>query len=147
MVASQSVVNPVVQEQAVFPPQEPGGDPILVPKLDSMGRPIYVPSSDPAASQTLKPVYDSNGQPIYVPDTNPAAAQTLKPVYDNKGRVKYVPSPEQYRQSDNSFYAYIEAQIIARNAKTLAQPTLLVQEGEKATVETGTDVVVNAVWW
>lgn len=143
MFASQSVVNPVVQEQAVFPPQEPGGDPILVPKLDSMGRPIYVPSSDPAASQTLKPVYDSNGQPIYVPDTNPAAAQTLKPVYDNKGRVKYVPSSEQYRQPDNSFYAYIEAQIIARNAKTLAQPTLLVQEGEKATVETGTDVVVN----
>ena len=143
MVASQSVVNPVVQEQAVFPPQEPGGDPILVPKLDSMGRPIYVPSSDPAASQTLKPVYDSNGQPIYVPDANPAAEQTLKPVYDNKGRVKYVPSSEQYRQPGNSFYAYIEAQIIARNAKTLAQPTLLVQEGEKATVETGTDVVVN----
>ena len=143
VVASQSVVNPVVQEQAVFPPQTPGGAPVLVPKLDSMGRPIYVPSSDPAAPQTLTPVYDSNGQPIYVPDPNPAAAQTLKPVYDNKGRVKYVPSSEQYRQPDNSFYAYIEAQIVARNAKTLAQPTLLVQEGQKATVETGQDYVVN----
>ena len=143
VVASQAVVNPVVQEQAVFPPQEPGGEPILVPKLDSKGRPIYVPSSDPAAPQTLKPVYDINGQPVYVPSTDPAAAQTLKPVYDKKGRVKYVPASDQYRQPDNSFYAYIEAQIIARNAKTLAQPTLLVQEGEKATVETGTDVVVN----
>ena len=67
VVASQAVVNPVVQEQAVFPPQQPGGQPVLVPKLDSMGRPIYVPSSDPAAQQTLKPVYDSNGQPVYVP--------------------------------------------------------------------------------
>ena len=80
---------------------------------------------------------------MYVPSTDPAAPQTLKPVYDDKGRVKYVPSSNTYRQPDNSFYAYIEAQIIARNAKTLAQPTLLVQEGEKATVETGEDVVVN----
>ena len=143
VVASQAVVNPVVQEQAVFPPQEPGGEPILVPKLDSMGRPIYVPSSDPAEPQSLKPVYDSNGQPVYVPSTDPAAAQTLRPVYDDKGRVKYVPSSNTYRQPDNSFYAYIEAQIEARNAKTLAQPTLLVQEGQKATVETGQDYVVN----
>ena len=143
VVASQAVVNPVVQEQAVFPPQEPGGEPILVPKLDSKGRPIYVPSSDPAEPQSLKPVYDSNGQPVYVPSTDPAAAQTLRPVYDDKGRVKYVPSSNTYRQPDNSFYAYIEAQIEARNAKTLAQPTLLVQEGQKATVETGQDYVVN----
>ena len=48
-----------------------------------------------------------------------------------------------YQQPDNSYYAYIEAQIIARNAKTLAQPTLLVQEGQQATVETGEDYVVN----
>ena len=114
-----------------------------MPKLDLSGRPIYVPSSDPAAPQTLKPVYDSNGQPVYVPSTDPSAAQQLQPVYDDKGRVKYVPSSDQYRQPDNSFYAYIEAQVVAQNAKTLAQPTLLVQEGERATVETGTDVVVN----
>jgi len=48
-----------------------------------------------------------------------------------------------YRQPDNSFYSYLEAQLIARNAKTLAQPTLLVQEGQKATVETGEEVIVN----
>lgn len=143
VVASQAVVAPVVQEQAVLPPQAPGEEPVVVPKLDAMGRPIYVPSSDPAAPPTLKPVYDSNGQPIYVADTNPASAQQLQPVYDDKGRVKYVPSSDKYRQPDNSFYAYIEAQIVARNAKTLAQPTLLVQEGQKAFVETGEDVVVN----
>ena len=48
-----------------------------------------------------------------------------------------------YRQSDSSFYAYLESQLVASNAKTLAQPTLMVQEGEKATVETGQEVVVN----
>ena len=48
-----------------------------------------------------------------------------------------------YRQPDNSFYAYLESQLVASNAKTLAQPTLMVQEGEKATVETGQEVVVN----
>ena len=44
---------------------------------------------------------------------------------------------------DSSFYSYIEAQLVARNAKTLAQPTLLVQEGQKAVIETGEEVVVN----
>ena len=167
VVGAQTVVDPVVQEQAVFPPQQPGGEQTFVKKFDSLGRPIYVPDTNPAAAQTLKPVYDSNGQQVYVPstdpnasptlkpmydsrgrpvyvrNTDPAAAQTLMPVYDKKGRVKYVPASDQYRQPDNSFYAYIEAQIIARNAKTLAQPTLLVQEGETATIETGTDFVVN----
>jgi len=143
VVGAQTVVNPVVREQAVFPPQEPGGKQTRVPKYDSKGRPIYVPDTNPMAKQTLRPVYDSNGQPVYVPSTDPAVPQTLKPVYDDKGRVKYVPSSNTYRQPDNSFYAYIEAQIVARNTKTLAQPTLLVQEGEKATVETGEDVVVN----
>jgi len=42
-----------------------------------------------------------------------------------------------------SFYSYLEAQLVARNAKTLAQPTLLVQEGQKSMVETGEEVVVN----
>ena len=88
-------------------------------------------------------MYDSNGQPVYVPSNDPAARQQLQPVYDEMGRPKYVPSSDQYRQPDNSFYAYLEAQVVARNAKTLAQPTLLVQEGEAAKVETGEEVVVN----
>ena len=80
---------------------------------------------------------------MYVPSTNPNAPQTLQPVYDKKGRPVYVPDSNRYRQPDNSFYAYIEAQIVSRNAKTLAEPTLLVQEGEKAEVVTGEKVVVN----
>ena len=88
-------------------------------------------------------VLDDLGRPVYVPDTNPAAQKVLEPVYGDKSRLKYVPGPDQYRQPDNSFYAYLEAQIVSRNAKTLAQPTLLVQEGQKASVETGQDYVVN----
>ena len=92
---------------------------------------------------TFVDVLDDLGCSVYVPDTNPAAQKVLEPVYDDKGRLKYVPGSDQYRQPDNSFYAYLEAQIVSRNAKTLAQPTLLVQEGQKASVETGQDYVVN----
>lgn len=128
-VPRQRVVNPVIEQKVVRPyPGTLEGN-IFVPVTDEDGEPIEA--------------FDSKGRPIYVPDSNPDSAQTLQPVYDDKGRVKYVPSSDQYRQPDNSFYAYIEAQIVARNAKTLAQPTLLVQEGQKATVETGQDYVVN----
>ena len=167
LIQAQAVVDPVVQEQAVFPPVPPSTQQVFVKKYDAQGRPIYIPNNDPTASQTLKPVYDSNGRPVYVPSNDPTASQTLKPVYDSNGqpvyvpsndpaarqqllpvydemgRPKYVPASDRYRQPDNSFYAYLEAQVVARNAKTLAQPTLLVQEGEAAKVETGEEVVVN----
>jgi len=143
VVESQSVVDPFVKEKVVFPPQGGDSEPTVVTKLDSMGRPIYVPSSDPAASQVLKPVYDSNGQPVYVPSSDPTASQQLRPVYDSKGRPKYVPSSNQYRQPDNSFYAYLEARILSRSAKILAQPTLLVGEGQTSAVKTGLEVVTN----
>ena len=94
-------------------------------------------------SQTLKPVYDSNGQPVYVPSSDPTASQQLRPVYDSKGRPKYVPSSNQYRQPDNSFYACPEARILSRSAKILAQPTLLVGEGQTSAVKTGLEVVTN----
>ena len=128
-VPQQSVVNPVVEKQLVAPyGGESGGD-VYVPVTDAEGEPIEA--------------FDSEGRPRYAPDTNPATPQVLKPVYDKKGRRIYVPDSNQYRQPDNSFYAYLEAQVVARNTKILAQPTLLVQEGQKAVVETGQDYVVN----
>ncbi len=127
------------------PSTNPNAAPQLVPVYDSNGQPIYVPTTDPSSAQTLVPVYDQNGQPVYVPSTNPATAQTLKPVYDKDGRPVYVPGqdPSKYRQPDNSFYAYIESVIISGAAKTLSQPTLLVQEGENATVEAGTSFITG----
>ena len=128
-VPRQRVVNPVVEQQAVRPNVGDSEGDIFVPVVDDEGNKIQG--------------FDSQGRPLYVADANPASPQVLNPVYDNKGRPAYVSDSNQYRQPDNSFYAYIEAQIVSRNAKTLAQPTLLVQEGQRAMVETGEDYVVN----
>ena len=83
-----------------------------------------------------------NGQEVYVPDSNPNLAPELVPVYDKYGRPKLVPERELRRYSSDSFYSYIESVVVSANAKTLAQPTLLVQEGEKASVESGESVIM-----
>ena len=44
---------------------------------------------------------------------------------------------------DNSIYGYLDAVIDSSSAKTLAQPTLLVQEGQEAEVQTGTSVITS----
>ena len=128
-VPRQSVVNPVVEQQLVAPFGGASGGAVYVPVTDADGEPIEA--------------FDSKGRPLYAPDSSPTSSQVLKPVYDKKGRSVYVPDSNQYRQPDDSFYAYLEAQVVARNSKILAQPTLLVQEGQKAIVETGQDYVVN----
>ena len=91
-------------------------EPILVD-----GQPVYVPSADPQAAPALVPVYDSNGQPIYVPGKD----------------------PKQFSYPNNSFFGYLEAVIQSSSTKTLAQPTLLVQEGQEASVQTGTSVITS----
>jgi type IV pilus assembly protein PilQ len=111
--------------------------------IDRTGQDVYVPSSDPSAEQILRPVYDSDGRLKYVPSNDPTAEQVLRPVYDKDGRLKYVPDSNQYRQPDNSFYAYLEAQIQTRNTRIIAQPTLLVQEGQQSSVVTGEKVITN----
>ena len=145
VVAAQQVNPAMVPLQTVIPPSEPGGSPSLTPVYDASGQPIMVPSTDPAASPTLVPVLDGNGQTVFVPSTDPSAQPTLKPVVDQYGRPVYVSGqdPSAYRHSDNSFYAYVEALIQSSSAKTLAQPTLLVQEGETAMVETGQSVITG----
>ena len=69
----------------------------------------------------------------YVPSTDPAAAPALKPVLDSKGRPIYVEGqdPSRFQQPQDSFYAYVESLITSSSAKTLAEPTLIVQEGEQ----------------
>ena len=84
-----------------------------------------------------------DGQEVYVPDANPNSPQQLIPVYDKFGREKLVPKRELNSYKDNSFYSYVEAMIQSSSAKTLAQPTLLVQEGETAIVETGQSVITG----
>ena len=44
---------------------------------------------------------------------------------------------------NDSVYGYLDAVIDSSSAKTLAQPTLLVQEGQEAEVQTGTSVITS----
>ncbi len=50
---------------------------------------------------------------------------------------------EGYSQPNSSFYSYVEAAITSANARTLAQPTLLVQEGQNTVVKTATSVITG----
>ncbi len=145
LVQGQTVVPSMVDQQVVIQPAEVGETPKLVPVYDSFGQPIKVPSADLSAQPTLVPMIDQNGQPVYVPSTDPAVAPTLKPVIDQYGRPVYIPGqdPSEFRHPDDSFFAYIESLIVSSSAKTLAQPTLLVQEGESAEVETGENVITG----
>jgi len=87
---------------------------------------VYVPDNNPNAADQLVPVYDELGRPVYVPNSNPALGQT-----------------NGFNYPSNSLDGYLEAAIDSSSAKTLASPTLLVQEGEEAQVKTGTSVITG----
>ena len=59
-------------------------------------------------------------------------------VYERKAKVV---DPFDYPK--DSVYGYLDAVIESSSAKTLAQPTLLVQEGQEAEVQTGTSVITS----
>jgi type IV pilus assembly protein PilQ len=82
---------------------------------------------------------------VFVRDNSINPSQTRVPVLDKKGRPVLVPgkNPNEYRQPQDSFMAYVEALIESTSSKTLASPTLLVQEGNSATVRTGTSFITD----
>ncbi len=118
-VQQQTVVRPQVAEQRQV--VGPDGTISFEPVLDSLGRQVFAPTLDPSLSSIEVPLFDQLGRPVYVPGRDP-------------GR---------YRQPDNSFYAFLEAVIESKSAKTLAEPTLLVQEGQKAQVKQATSVITG----
>ena len=104
-----------------------GSEVVYVDKINEDGVKEYVPDPNPNASQQLVPVYDDLGRPVYVASSNP------------------VDGPEAgFNYARNSFYGYLEAMIESRSVKVLASPTLIVQEGSGAKVETGTSVITDA---
>lgn len=127
------------------PSTNPSNEPTFVARVDANGQPIYVPSTDPSAQPTFVARVDANGQPIYVSSTDPSAQPQLVNRVDSKGRPILVPGkdPTQYNHPENSIFGYLESVIVSTSAKTLAQPTLLVQEGESAMVQTGTNVITS----
>ena len=86
---------------------------------------------------------NENGEKEYYRD--PYAGLEEKEMIDEDGKRMYEKpnNNERYRQPNDSFYSYINAMIKSSNIKTLAQPTLLVQEGEEAEVETGQSVITG----
>ena len=141
----------------------------LVPRYDANGQPIYIPSTDPTAQPTFVPRVDGNGQPVYVDTTDPTSPLVLRPRLDANGRQIFVQDrslnpdrtfvprvdkygrpvyvagkdPNEYRQPQDTFFAFVEAIIESKSAKTIATPNLIVQEGSSAKVQTTTSVITD----
>ena len=131
-----------VQRQKVFDP------PLVEQQREVITRTVQTDEETGLETErfetTLVPVL-VDGQPVYVPSADPSAEASLTPIYDKKGRPVYVKDkdPSRFTYPKNSFYSYLESAIVSSSAKTLAQPTLLIQEGHKAEVETGESVVTG----
>ena len=111
-----------------------------------IARQIRVPSTDEDGNVTysLEDYVNERGEKEYYRDPNPDSLEE-KEIINRNGKRRYekTNNKERYRQQDDSFYSYLNAVIVSSSAKTLAQPTLLVQEGEEAKVETGESVITG----
>lgn len=104
---------------------------------------VFVPGADGGSGAFLD-VFDVNGHPIFVSSANPNSTDFVD-VFDESGQPVYIcgKDPAKYRQPSDSFYSHLEAVITSSSAKTLAQPTLLIQEGQRPEVKTGESIVTG----
>ena len=117
-----------------------------IPKLTGQTSTVRNDSGDVSQKvEYIEYVNPETGTKEYVLDPNPNAQPEYISVKDDKGRSVYINpnNPEKFSYPRNSFYGYLEAVIQSSSAKTLASPTLLVQEGEGANVQTGTSVITG----
>ena len=79
---------------------------------------------------SLEDYINEKGEKEYVRDPNPDSLVEQEMIDEESGLKLYekTNNNERYRQPDNSFYAYLNSVIVSSSAKTLAQPTLLVQK-------------------
>ena len=127
----------LVEKKRFFPPYVEAKQTVQTGVDPETGAPIF----------TEVPLYDAQGRPTYWKDPNPNAEWAERALIDPKtGKKIYEKEPysaDRMTYPENSFYSYIESVIISSSAKALAQPTLLVQEGEKATVRSGESVITG----
>lgn len=110
-------------------------------------RQIRIPVYDDKGVLTgfeLEDYVNERGEKEYYRDPNPGSIEEKEMIGRNGKRLyEKTNNNERYRQPDDSFYSYLNAVIVSSSAKTLAQPTLLVQEGEEAKVEAGESVITG----
>ncbi len=127
----------LVEKTRFFPPYIEAKQTVQTGVDQETGTPIF----------TEVPLYDAEGRPRYWKDPDPNAEWAERSLIDPKTNKKiYEKEPysaDRMTYPENSFYSYIESVIVSSSAKALAQPTLLVQEGEKATVRSGESVITG----
>jgi len=86
-----------------------------------------------------------NRRPGFGPYDAPWQAGQLNPTFNADGSVKEVvlETAKNMKYPPNKIFDYLTAAIQSRSAKSLADPTLLIQEGESAKVEAVTSVITD----
>jgi len=91
-------------------------------------------------------------RPGFGPYNNPSQPGALEPVFKEEQidgrtvkRLDKIPFeiPQNFKYPPNKIFDYLTAAIQSRSAKSLADPTLLIQEGESAKVEAVTSVITD----
>ena len=91
-------------------------------------------------------------RPGFGPYNNPSQPGALEPVFTEEQidgrtvkRLDKIPFeiPQNFKYPPNKIFDYLTAAIQSRSAKSLADPTLLIQEGESAKVEAVTSVITD----
>ena len=102
-----------------------------------------VNASEPSPAYQAPGEYATQTNESSISQTDAGGADVASGVIADSGQTNVNKSGQPFSYVDDSVYGYLQAAIVSTNAKTLAQPTLLVQEGEEASVVTGTEVVTS----
>jgi type IV pilus assembly protein PilQ len=101
-----------------------------------VGEPTRFPYPEESPNQQNKDYF----RPGFGPYASPGQPGITE--VDQDGKVTYQ-VPDNFQYPVNRFYDFVAAQIVSRNTKTLASPTLVVQEGEKAEVRSVESVITD----
>ena len=83
-------------------------------------------------------------RPGYGPYNNPAQPGITESTNSITGNSRITrETPKNFQYPRNQFFDFVSAQIKSGSTKVLAEPTLLVQEGESSSVGVGTSLITN----
>ena len=119
--------------------QLPGGQQAFIDRPQQATPWVGEPTRFPFPEQT-----PNQQGPYFRPGFGPYASPGQPGVteVDQEGKITYA-VPQNFQYPANRFYDFVAAQIVSRNAKTLASPTLVVQEGERSEVRSVESVITD----